>query len=585
MSTKTVAPKGEGAQRRARRLALGLSVVLAGGCAYFTDAKTKMEEAALAEDAGDEARAEELYREVMRSKKGTDAEDARRALVSLLLGRASKMMESDPDTALPIYREALSLSPNLDEPRIAYARALMKVERYTEAIDVLMENKDCRGCKSLVAVIYIERGHAGIRNGDYADALSDYDQALAMQRDPLTVLAKLEAYIQGSYGEAADAVAFLDQALRLMPIDQIGVQQVWWDKRQEVLYHAATRGEHGALNSILALQDPRARVDEHQKLIDLLNLRMYAASLQIYMRAYDEGTQRGLATFADAEKQLSGAELESLRQTLLGLFMQRVAAHIAAGETREAIEFAKQALVLEDTNQTLNLQLIIATSMRNSGDARKMLADWESHPAYGRIRAVVETAYAAKMIEVGQFAAARKAIERAERAAPDLLETALARAELEAEVRLEGLRKVWVETFRADDPFSYPKARINAYGRSLAALRLAQSLYTDAAARDYLRGPQVATRMAALEQRIKAFYPYEAEWIGGEDCYVVVTREEGSGTKIKVTGPKKVHEAEVPDDGEAEVKLEASGLAIVETEAGTRKLLFAEPGVKIIVAL
>ncbi|MCA9686050.1 MAG: tetratricopeptide repeat protein, partial [Myxococcales bacterium] len=163
--------QGKVARHRAGLMALGLSAALATGCAYFKDTKTQMEEAELALSNGDEARAEELYRDVMRNKKSRDTDDARRALVSLLLGRAARTMEKDPDTALPIYRDALSLMPESNEPRIAYARALMKVERYTEAVDVLMEDKNCRGCKSLISVIYIERGNTNVRDGEYASAL------------------------------------------------------------------------------------------------------------------------------------------------------------------------------------------------------------------------------------------------------------------------------------------------------------------------------------------------------------------------------------------------------------------------------
>ncbi len=568
-----------------RFAALGLSLLLAGGCAYFQDTQSQMEEAELALSEGDDARAESLYREVSRNKDSRDSDDARRALASLLLQRAARTMATDPDAAMPIYRDVVMLEPNSDEPRIAYGRALMKVERFTEAIDVLMENRSCRGCKTLISVIYLERGNASLRDGEYASALEDYDLALDVQRDPRTVLAKLEAYIQGSYGSAEDATAHLDQALRLMPPDQVGVHQVWWDKRQEVVYHAALRGEDGALNGLLALADPRARTPASERTLDLFNLRMYAASLQIYMGAYEAGTTRGVQTFADAERQLSGTALEGLRGTLLGLYMQRVAAHIGKGEHGPAAKVAVEGLKLDEGNRVLNMQLIVATAMRNSGTGRKMLSEWSSDPEYGRVRALVETAYARKMIGVGQFSAARTAVERAERYAPGLLETHLTRAELQVETRVEDLRKSWVERFREIDQFAYPKARIAYYGQASAELAVARALYTNEAARDYLRGPEVGARLEALEQRISAFYPYRAEPSGSEAAVLVLTRHEGSALKVSVQGPRKAYELEIPENGQVELSLAGPGLAVVETSSGVLKAVFGEPKTKITIAL
>src|SRR5690606_7483844 len=107
-------------------------------------------------EAGDEAKAESLYRDAMRSK-GKDSAEARALLINLLINRGGRLLEQNKgDDAMEHYREALSLDQTRNESRIAYARALMKVERFTEAIDVLMEDKECRGCKSLISVIYLE---------------------------------------------------------------------------------------------------------------------------------------------------------------------------------------------------------------------------------------------------------------------------------------------------------------------------------------------------------------------------------------------------------------------------------------------
>ncbi len=569
-------------------IALSLTALLSGGCAYYSNSKSALDEAQEALDAGDEAKAEQIYRETMRNKRSQHSAEARALLINLLINRGGRLMDGDePDDAMAHYREALLLDQSRDESRIAYARALMKVARYTEAIDVLMEGKGCAGCKSLTSVIYLERGNANVREGEYADALEDYDLALSVNRDSMTVMAKVDVYTVGKYGTAADAVAYLDHALRLMPVDQLGVQQLWWDKRTQVLYGAALAGETGAIYEALRMEDPRRSLAQDQRVLDRLNLHMYVASLQIYAKAYELGTDRGLRTYAEADGAIPDAELAKLREVLLGLFMQRVAAHLADDDDAAARDAVAQALALEPNHKILNFQKIIATAGRNTGDARRMLATYEADPEFNRMRAVVETVYARKMMDIGQFTAARGAVEKAERYAPDLLETHLARAEIEAETRFDGLRKTWAESFRELDTFDYPGARINNYGRALAELRLIQSKYDDAAARDHLRAPAFQKRLTKLEGDIKAFYPYDAELASAEQAdkgVLLFVREESGEYELKVEGPRREHLVKVPGEGSLELVLDAPGFTIVHAPGG-RKALFAEPGVKIIVQI
>jgi tetratricopeptide (TPR) repeat protein len=564
------------------------ALLTASGCAYFKNSQSKLEEAEVALEQGDEARAEKLYREVMRSK-GKDSDEGRALLINLLINRAGKLMEAErSNDGLPLYREALSLDPLRDESRIAYARALMKVERYTEAIDTLMEGKGCRGCKTMISIIYLERGQAAVREGEYADALEDFDMALSMNRDPLTVLHKIDVYLEGQYGTGMDAVGYLDHALRLMPPDQVGVQQVWWDKRTGLIYVAALQHEDAAINAALNLEDPRRDVEPAQKILDKLNLRMYAASLQIYAKDYDQGIERGLQTYADAEGAIPDDDLTALRETLLGLFMQRAAIHLAADEDGAARRVLAQGLEIEPENPTLNYQNVIAIAARSTSNARKMLDKWEGEEIHGRLRALIELIYVRKMIEIGQFTAARTGLERAERyGGEDLLDTRLARAELEAETRFEGLRKVWYERYREIDAFSYPQGRVNYYGRALAYLRYVQSKYDDAAARDYLRMPAFQTRLEKLDETISKFYPYEAELLPpdqAEKVILVLEREESGELEVKIEGPRKQHVVKVPGESQAQVELAEPGLAVLDAPGGL-KPVFAEPGVKIIVKI
>jgi Tfp pilus assembly protein PilF len=310
---------------------------------------------------------------------------------------------------------------------------------------------------------------------------------------------------------------------------------------------------------------------------------MYVASLQIYVKAYQLGTERGLRACAEAKAAVPEAALVELRDTLMGLFMQRVAAHFADDDDAAARAALAEALALDPSNSYLQMQNIIATAARNTGNARQMLAEFEADPQYNRLRALVEGVYARKMIGIGQFSAARSAVEKAERYDPNLLETHLVRAEIEVETRFDGLKKSWAESFREIASFSYPGGRINNYGRALAELRFIQSKYDDAAARDYLRAPAFQTRVEQLEAKLEAFYPYDAQLAEAPDkTGLLLTREESGELEIKVQTHAGEQVVKVPGESQIELPLGAAGLVIVHGPSG-RKALFAEPGVKIVV--
>jgi tetratricopeptide (TPR) repeat protein len=568
------------------RVLLSLCLIAAtgaSGCGYFKYNNTPLDEAAEQLEAGNEKGAEKIYRDTMRSK-GKDSEEARALLINMLVNRGGRLLEAGkPEDAMGHYREALSLDTRRNESRLAYARALMKVERFTESIDVLMEGKDCSGCKTMISVIYLERGQAGVRDGEFADALTDFDLALSMNRDPMTVLHKVDVYTQGKYGTALEAVSYLDHALRLMPPDQVGAQQVWWEKRNLVIYTAALNHEDEALSAALSFPDPRRNVSDGQRVLDRLNLSMYAASLQIYANDFDLGIARGIRTYGEANGAIEEAPLTALRETLMSLFMQRVALHLAANEVPEARKALAQALELDPQNRVLNLQAVLAMAERHMGSARQMLEKWASDPEYARMRALVDLANARKMMGIGQFTAALASLERAEKFAPDLIDTRLVRAQLEAETRFEGLKKVWFERFSQLGSYSYPQGRINNYGRALAYLRDVQSKYDDAAARDYLRMPGFALQVAQLEKSITAFYPYDAELAPADkatQAMLLLVREETGEVEVKIVGPTQDQVVKLGGPAQQEVLLGGPGLAVVDG-----KPVFAEPGVKIIVKL
>jgi tetratricopeptide (TPR) repeat protein len=316
-------------------------------------------------------------------------------------------------------------------------------------------------------------------------------------------------------------------------------------------------------------------------------MAMYAASLQIYATDFDFGIARGLRTYDEANGAIEGAPLVALRETLMGLFMQRVALHLSANEISAARKALAQALALDPENRILNFQNVLAIAEHNSGNARKALEAWAGDPEYDRMRTLVELANARRMMGIGQFTAAQTALERAEKIQPDLMDTRLVRAEMEVEIRFDGLKKIWAERFREIGAFSYPKGRINNYGRALAYLRDIQGKYDDAASRDYLRTPGFGTRLDALVKQIEAFYPYDAVLAPPDkatQAILLFEREEDGEVEVKITGPTADQVVKVKK-GQQEVVLAAPGLAVIDAPGGGNKPVFAEPGVKIVVKI
>jgi hypothetical protein len=200
------------------------------------------------------------------------------------------------------------------------------------------------------------------------------------------------------------------------------------------------------------------------------------------------------------------------------------------------------------------------------------------------MRALIDLANARKMMGIGQFTAAAASLERAEKFAPELLDTRLVRAEMEAETRFEGLKKVWFERFNELGKFSYPQGRINNYGRALAYLRDVQSKYDDAAARDFLRTPAFGARLTKLEKSITDFYPYDAELVPADkagQAMLLLVREESGEIEVKIVGPTQDQVVKLGGPAQQEVLLGGPGLAVVDGN----KPVFAEPGVKVIVKL
>ncbi len=131
-----------------------------------------------------------------------------------ILGLAQSLTHlNEPEQALDVLQAALREKP--DAWQIYFAIAEIKGQQgafeealalYEKAIFILSERNSTQNRRAL-ADIYFYRGYFFYENGDYASALSDYQQALALGRKDVYLLSNLgwTAYLLGDYETAAQA--------------------------------------------------------------------------------------------------------------------------------------------------------------------------------------------------------------------------------------------------------------------------------------------------------------------------------------------------------------------------------------------
>ena len=131
-----------------------------------------------------------------------------------ILGLAQALVQTNrPDQALDLLQAALRSQP--DAWQIYFAIAEIKGQQgaveealalYDKAISLLSADGSPQSQRAL-ADVYFYRGYFYYEQGDYANALSDYQQARALGREDVYLLSNLgwTAYLLGDYETAAEA--------------------------------------------------------------------------------------------------------------------------------------------------------------------------------------------------------------------------------------------------------------------------------------------------------------------------------------------------------------------------------------------
>ena len=151
---------------------------------------------------GDFASAAAAYREAL-------ALDPKLAAAELGLGQ-SLMHEDKLDEALPHYRQAAALDPKLKSFLLELAMEFSKANRFDNAIALLSDFPDDPAAREELGRLYLQNNHP-------ADAVLQFEAAVALSPTPANRVALATAYLKNNQPDLAAPI--LQQALAASPND------------------------------------------------------------------------------------------------------------------------------------------------------------------------------------------------------------------------------------------------------------------------------------------------------------------------------------------------------------------------------
>lgn len=135
--------------------------------------------------------------------------DPKLAAAELGLGQAL-LRQGKLDEALPHYREAAALDPNLKSYQLEAAAALSKANHFDDAIALLKEFPDDVGAREELGRLYLATGQP-------AEAVAQFQAAVAISPSPANQMALATAYLRNNQPNAAEPI--LKAALASNPKD------------------------------------------------------------------------------------------------------------------------------------------------------------------------------------------------------------------------------------------------------------------------------------------------------------------------------------------------------------------------------
>jgi thioredoxin-like negative regulator of GroEL len=505
---------------------------------------------------GDEAQAETQLRKALKTKSTHD--EAGRLLSVLLTDKAEKIASDEPKKAEDLYREALDLDVRNEAARLGLARLLMK-RGFMEEANELLAMKGCHGCGRLVGMMVHQRADNALATGDIMGARQLYQQAFDEGHDPMDALGLVRTYLAPSARDLDAAMAALAAAAPLIAGGQVEAERLFQELRIQLLSAAAAARNNDMVEALFDIKTPVLQ-DEPE-----FDLRFRISQAQFRNGDSDPAIARMTHLLETSGQYLEPTQREVMNAALVVMYSARAAQFLQAGDPVGAAKDIAAGLKIDANNSRLKLQQVLAIAANRLPLALTEIEKQTKGKDRTEVEAILHALEVFAYLDEAKMAKAYDALDKAQRLGADLPEVRLARAYVLAESRNEDIKKKDdLKDARQLGGFSYPKGRINQYPGALANLDRARDRVREQGVLHPFRGPGFETRAAALEQKIKAFYPYEVEWYAGKGGMIQIVAKSGQET-VEYRGPRWLKGSAVASPGfEAEIPVENPGLVYLE---------------------
>jgi Tfp pilus assembly protein PilF len=491
-------------------------------------------------------------------------------LLSDLLAKQAEAHTDNPRQAENMFTEALELDPNNEQARVGLARLLMKRGFMADARQ-LLAYEGCRTCGRITAMMIHGEAVSALEFGDVGNARLLFKKAFEMGNDPLDALGLAQTYLNDEMPDLVQAKALLEAAAPLIAAGQAEAENLFRQLRMQFLLAAAATRQQALIDAGFAIRTPALR-DEPE-----FDLRFKIAQEQFRNGDSDPAINTLRNLLEKSGQYLEATQREVMGAALVIMYSARAAQHLAAGDPAGAARDIADARKIDGDNNRLKLQQVLAIAANGRIDLAFETLQKDAAPGKDtdQVKAILLTAEGFEALDAGTLAKAQASLEEAERLAEDLPEVRLLRAYVLAESRNE-LKAKELQEVRKIAGFDYPGARVNQYPGALAYLDRARKRLAEQGVLHPFRGPEFQRRMTELEQKIRAFYPYEVEWFSSKGGVIEIIAEGGqkdvvySGPRwlkgTAIASPGKTAEIPVPNVGVVTLDFDGKQVGVIVEE-------------------
>lgn len=511
-------------QRVLAPLVLALALTGLSGCAGALDRAQQ----ALA--IGDDEQAEAELRKAMKQS-STEAE-AKRLLSVLLVKKGEAIAADQPRPAENMFIEALELDANNEKARLALARLLMKRGFMADARE-LLAHPGCLTCGRLTGMMLHEQAVQALANGEVGTARLIFQQAFETGRDPLDALWLAQTYLTEDPPDLVKAKQLLEAAAPLIAVGQAEPENLFRQLRQQFLVAAAATHQQQLVQDGFEIRTPALQGEPE------FELRFKIAQEQFRSGDSDPAIDSIRNLLEKSGQYLEPTQREVMGAALVIMYSARAAQHLGKGDPAGAARDIADARKIDGDNNRLKLQQVLAIAGNGRVDLAFETLKKDATPGKDaeQVKAILYSIQAFEALDSGSLPKAAGYLAEAEQIAADLPEVRLARAYVLAESRNEDLKAKEIQDARKIAGFDYPGARVNQYPGALANLDRARKRLAEQGVLHPFRGPEFDRRASELEQKIRAFYPYEVAWFSSDGGMIELIAE-GGQKDVEYSGPR-----------------------------------------------